>query len=362
MKSTITHSKRAMGAVLTATALVTSLVAMSVPSAQAAEAKTASANSVAVSNATLTWKISDCAFTACGSLAQAQSVAGNVTKAVDGFKFTGGTGTIDQLTGALSIAYTGSATVGNTNQGGFSVTFTDPVITVDAQGAGSLAADASFKTSPGAAPTTANDVIVVSLPSVTPSTSFTVTPPWAGVGVPAVPAPVEGKQFAPSFMSVVPDALKGFFWATGTTGTNLFKAPSPVTVSYERAWKPTLIVRPMTVANAKAVTTLNIVGVGFDPSKTSPTVQGLYVAFGPNAATSPNGYKAMGAYGASNYVSSGPDALGRFVSSLKVSGLYKTEAGAIINGAKQVVGVSSWAAHTHAITNWDAFTQVKFKK
>jgi len=362
LKSTITHSKRAMGAALTATALVASLAAMSVPAAQAADAKAASAHSTAVSNASLTWKISDCAFTACGSLAQAQSVTGNVTKAADGFKFTGGTGTIDQLTGALSIAYTGSATIGNTNQGGFSVTLTDPVITVDAQGSGSLAADASFKTSPTAAPTTANDVIVVSLPKVTPSTTFTVTPPWAGVGVPAVPAPVEGKQFAQSFMSVVPDALKGFFWATGTTGSNLTKAPSPVTVQYDRAWKPTLIVRPAKVQNSKTVTTLNIVGVGFDPSKAGPTVQGLYVAFGPNPATTPNGYKAVGGYGASNYVSSGPDALGRFVSSLKVTGVYKTESGTIINGVKQVVGVSSWAAHTHAITNWDAFTQVKFTK
>ncbi|MDP2014761.1 MAG: HtaA domain-containing protein, partial [Actinomycetota bacterium] len=221
MKSTITHSKRTMGAALLATALVTPLAALSVPAAQAVDAKTATANSAAVSNASLTWKISDCAFTACGSLTQAQSVSGNVTKAADGFKFTGGTGTIDQLTGALSIAYTGSATIGNTNQGGFSVTLTDPVITVDAQGSGSLAADASFKTSPTATPTTANDVIVVSLPKVTPSTSFIVTPPWDGVGVPAVPAPVDGKQFAPSFMSVVPDALKGFFWATGTTGSNL---------------------------------------------------------------------------------------------------------------------------------------------
>ena len=362
MKSTIAHRTRTLAAALLATGLVTTLVATSVPAANAVDAKPASANSVAVTNASLTWNISDCAFTACGSLAQAQSVSGNANKAADGFKFTGGTGTIDQLTGALSIAYTGSATIGNTNQGGFSVTLTDPVITVDAQGSGSLAADASFKTSPTAAPTTANDVIVVSLPKVTPTTSFTVTPPWEGVGVPASPAPVDGKQFAQSFMSVVPDALKGFFWATGTTGTNLFKAPSPVTVQYERAWKPTLIVRPAVVKNAKAATTLSIVGVGFDPSKASPSVQGLYVAFGPNAATTPNGYQATGGYGSSSYVSSGPDALGRFASSLKVTGMYKTESGTIVNGAKQVVGVSSWAAHTHAITNWDAFTQVKFLK
>lgn len=361
MKSTITLSRRT-GAALLATGLVASLAALSVPGAHAVDAKPATANTAAVSNAALTWKISDCAFTACGSLTQAQSVSGNVTKAVDGFKFSGGTGTIDQLTGALTIAYTGSATIGNTNQGGFSVTLTDPVITVDAQGAGSLAADASFKTSPTATPTTANDVIVVSLPRVTPSTNFTVTPPWEGVGVPAVPAPVDGKQFAQTFMNVVPDALKGFFWATGTTGTNLFKAPSPVTLQYERAWKPTLIVRPTIVKNTKAVTSLNIVGVGFDPSKASPAVQGLYVAFGPNAATNPNGYKAIGGYGASNYVASGPDALGRFVTSLKVTGVYKTESGTIVNGAKQAVGVSSWAAHSHAITNWDAFTQVKFLK
>jgi len=362
LTSTITRGRRTLSAAVLATALATSLAAVSVPAAQAAEAKPAAANTAAVSNASLTWKISECAFVACGSLAQAQSVSGNVTKGADGFKFTGGTGTIDQLTGALSIAYTGSATIGNTNQGGFSITFTDPVITVDAQGSGSLAADASFKTSPAATPVVANDVIVVSLPKVTPSTSFTVTPPWEGVGVPASPAPVDGKQFAQSFMNVVPDALKGFFWATGTTGTNLTKAPSPVTVQYERAWKPTLLVKPAKVANAKSTVTLNIVGVGFDPSKAGPAVQGLYVVFGPNAAKTKDGYKAVGAYGASNYLQSGPDALGRFSTGLKVTGIYKTESGAVVNGAKQVVGVSSWAAHSHAITDWDAFTQVKFAK
>ncbi|MBK6762185.1 MAG: hypothetical protein IPG68_02390 [Micrococcales bacterium] len=54
------------------------------------------ASADSASGATLTWKISECAFDAtiasCGSITEAQSLTGNVTKGGEGWAFTGGTG------------------------------------------------------------------------------------------------------------------------------------------------------------------------------------------------------------------------------------------------------------------------------
>ena len=69
-------------------------------------------------DATLTWKISECAFTACPSLTQAQSVTGNATSTDDGWRFSGGTGTYDAGTGATQVSFAASLTIGNTGMGG----------------------------------------------------------------------------------------------------------------------------------------------------------------------------------------------------------------------------------------------------
>lgn len=307
-------------------------------------------------DATLTWKISECAFTACPSLTQAQSVTGNATRTDDGWRFTGGTGTHDAGTGATRVAFAGSLTIGNTAMGGYSISFRDPVVSVDADGAGSLQADVAYRTSGSSPEVVVQDVKVVDLPNVPDATSWTVTPPWENVGTPGVPAPVDGKQFAQPLIDALPASLRGWFWATGTTGSNLTKNPSPVAVSLATAPEVSITGAENLKVNQSA--TITVKGSGFDPAKRTDAVQGLYVVFGPDAAVV--GYNDPDVFGAAQYLPVAPDAQGNFTTELTIKGRYTDSSGKSWDGTKQTLGVSTWAAHSHAITDWDTFTPISF--
>lgn len=219
--------------VRTLATLLAAALTMAAPLAMtSAHAATPTAKT-SMTNATAVWKISDCAFSNCMSLTEAHAVTGSVAKADDGWHFSEGTGTFDAATGETTVAFTGSVTLGNNSMGGYRIVFADPEVTIGVDGKGTVIADLSFRTFAGAPMTTVNDVELVSLAGVPKASSWTVTPPWAGVGTPGAnnTAPVNGEQFAQPLLNALPDSLKGWFLNTGAGTLNVFKAPSPLMVT-----------------------------------------------------------------------------------------------------------------------------------
>ncbi len=325
------------------------------------------ASADSASGATLTWKISECAFDAtiasCGSITEAQSLTGNVTKGGEGWAFTGGTGSYDPATGATAIDFTGSVTIGNVNRGNYSITFADPKVVVKA-GSGALVADVVARP-PGAPETIVGDVKIVDLPAVPNAKTWQVTPPWQNAGTPGVPAPIDGKQFAQPLLDALPASLKGWFWATGTSGANPYKAPAAVSVAFDSV--PTSTGPAVTIEGAENLTadqqaTITVKGTGFDPAKKGGPVQGLYVVFGPDAATVGYGMNAATTFGAAQYLPTAPNADGEFETTLTIKGRYTGEDGKSWDGTTQTLGVSTWAAHSHAITDYDTFTAITFRR
>jgi len=303
-----------------------------------------------VGGATLTWKVSECAFDtalpACGSLTQTQSVSGSTTKEVDGWRFTGGTGTYDPANGAVDVSFSGGLTIGNTSRGNYSITFANPRITV-AGGTGELVADVSYRIAPATEPTTVPDVTVAELPQVPNATAWQVTPPW------------ERGQFAQELLDTLPDSLDGWFKATGSTGANPLKPAAPVSVDLG-IWTPTVTMEGADGLPVDKQATITVKGSGFDPSKKGGAVQGLYVVFGPDAATVGYGMDAASVFGAAQFLPVAPDAQGEFSTTLTITGRYTDSDGKAWDGTKQPLGVSTWAAHSHATTAWDTFTPITF--
>lgn len=340
-------------------------------------ATNAAAASMPITDATFTWQLSACAFSgayvttanqssdSCGSIRETQPITGSVTKEADGWRFTGGTGTYDPYTGATELAFTGSVQVGNTNRGGYSIAFRDPEVNVAADGTGEVTATVAYKTSAAGETTTVDDVTIVTLADVPDAASWSVTPPWAGVGTPDATAPLDGKQFAPELIAALPDSLKNWFRASSSaeatqtrTEYNSYKAPAPVSVDFaEPTITPTLTITGADGIPVNRSRQITIHGTGFDPRANA---QGVYVVFGPNAAVAPGGYTNTGLYGDAQYLPTAPDANGEFTTTLTVRGRYTDADGREWNGRADALGVSTWAAHSHATTAYDTFARVTF--
>jgi hypothetical protein len=321
----------------------------------------APASADTVSGATLTWKVSECAFDptirSCGSLTEAQSVSGGATKESDGWRFVGGTGTYDPATGATDVRFPGGLTLGNTSRGNYAITFADPRITV-ANGAGSLFADVSYRVGLDAPTTTVPNVKIVDLPAVPKGTTWQSTPSWD---------PSTG-QFAPELLTALPDApiaLDDWFRITPSGSSNPFKPASPVnanlgTVTPEAAMTPKVTIEGADNLPVTKATTITVKGTGFDPAAKSPAVQGLYVVFGPDAASVGYGLDKALVFKAAQFLPAAPDAQGTFTTTLTITGRYTDSDGKAWDGTRDTLGVSTWAAHSRATTAWDSFTPITF--
>jgi hypothetical protein len=316
----------------------------------------APASADTVSGATLTWKVSECAFDAslmaCGSLTQAQSLSGSTTKQADGWRFVGGTGTYDPATGATHVNFSGGLTIGNTSRGNYAITFANPRATV-AGGAGALFADVSYRVGSND-PTTVPGVKIVDLPSIPVGTNWQSTPPWdASTG-----------RFAQELLTALPDSLDSWFTTTGSTGANPFKPAAPVSVNLgtvtPQVKTPTVIIEGADNLPVDRATTITVKGTGFDPAARTPAVQGLYVVFGPNAASVGYGLDKASVFGAAQFLPAAPDAQGTFTTTLTITGRYTDSDGKAWDGTKDTLGVSTWAAHSRATTAWDSFAPVTF--
>ena len=333
-----------------------------------------------VSSSTLTWKIHECAFAgafvtianaetdSCKSIREDQATTGNVSKGAGGWTFTGGVGTRDAVTGASNVTFTGSVRLGNTSQGNYYVELRNPGVTVDATGDGDLTAEVVYKNPGPTEPVSAGRILVADLPNVPNQNSWSVTPPWTGVGTPNETAPLEGKQFAPAFVDAIPASLRNWFRASSSAAAtdargeyNTHKTIAPVSVDFGAAdpvWSPQLQVFNADGIAAGETRTITINGSGFDPALQGATAQGIYVVFGPNPASIPNGWADPNVFSAAQYLPAGPAGDGTFSTTLTVTGPYVDGNGKTWDPATTQFGVSTWAAHRRATTAWDSFAAV----
>lgn len=333
-----------------------------------------------VVGASLTWKVSECAFSgafvttansatdSCKSIRESQPTTGNVSKVTDGWQFSNGTGSYDSATGATTLNFTGTLSLGNTSLGNYYIRLVDPKVVVDNAGNGSLTADVIQKIPSSPDPSDLGRQEIVSLLTVPNSTSWTMTPPWSGVGTPDATAPLDGKEFSPSFVDALDPSLRNWFRASSSSEANAnrgeynsFKAPAPVSIDYsQHTWTPTLQISNADNIQAGETRTIAIHGSGFDPAKQGNGVSGMYVVFGPNPAAITNGYLDPNIFGAAAYLPSGPNSNGEFDTTLAVTGTYADGNGTVWNAANTTLGVSTWAAHAHTTTAWDSFASVAF--
>lgn len=353
--------------------VISTLVSVGVVGAASLAAPALAATPVSVTDAELSWGISRCAhdttLPACGSLTGIQQVSGNATKTDNGYTFVGGSGTVDPETGATSLQFSGSVTIGNTTRGNYSIRFVDPMITVAADGAGALVADVTYTLS-GAEPVTSADVPIVELANVPEEAPRSVTP----------------TAFTPQFIGALAPTLQPWFQPTGS-GADPFKVPSSVSLAAALpapvdpvdpivpvdpappatpvTWTatPTLTVTGAERARLDRPTTVTVKGTGFDPAvRSRPGVSGMYVVFGPNAATTPGGYGQAGTakYFSAQWLPAIPNDQGEFTVAVEIQGAYTDEEGKEWNATTDVLGVSTWAAHGHVTTAWDSFQEIEF--
>jgi len=204
---------------------------------------------------TLTWKVSDQAWSNSGGLTQLKAgVAPAVVDAANGFVFPAtGTSTYDPATGEAHAAFSGALQLGNTSQGGYKIQIANPEITIDADGAGTLEGDPQYCASTAACAagwTSGNDLTIVRFDvqddgGVVTDTgnryTLTITPPWAT----ANPA----NSFDSELIDFLPASLQGHFKNTGAAADS-FKPAAPLTVTFAYTPPP-----PVGVSDSVDITT-----------------------------------------------------------------------------------------------------------
>jgi hypothetical protein len=358
MSTTITRRRhplrRTLAGVMT-TALAGSGLALLPSGAQAAETTPAPA---------LTWKISQQFVDHLSS----RTTSGGATY-VDGtgFQFGNGVGYTDSGNGVSRIAYQGTVRGAFAAQGTefYSVTVADPVVTVDAEGEGTVTAVVSSQNaaSPQAAAATSGPArVVVTTFDATASDwttsggtrTLTDTPDWAGV-LPADSAeatelgigtgkPVDGKAFAPAFLAGLVPGVRAHFYASGAT-SDTKKNPAPFTAS---VGAPALTATT-TSATPSGGLNLSVAGTGFT-QVTKPGDAGVYVGLAPSGGLPDTSSNDQSAFAAAAWVSSIDQVTGSFTTTLN--------APAAKLDPSKTYSLYTWRAHAHSTPSQDTETPV----
>jgi len=248
------------------------------------------ASTVDVSGATLSWRLSEYVFTNPASFG-IRTAEAPATIDADAWHFTGGTGTYDSTTGAVSVAFEGRMNFGNTAAGNYEIQFDDPTFVVDAGGAGRLLADVYVR-GPGSAPLTlkGSDVVVSTFTASTLAlgghVQLTVTPDFPARPDQSPTATYTQGQFPQTLLDAVGASFAAHFRQTGAvtpSANDLLKPPAPITLAF---WMPGVGVTPTTDVVYEGAT-LTVSGSGIDPDANvyadGPLVgepAGIEVAFG----------------------------------------------------------------------------------
>jgi len=212
-----------------------------------------------------------------------------------------GTGTVDPDANTATISWTGSFT--SVFYGGLTYwSATDPTLTVDADGTGTLTATASGYAASMSDPTqwVAIEPVTITLANLTgvvvSATGFTVTPDYRGVAVTvdsgtpqaAYNAAVNGAywgSFPQNFVDFQLQTGQSSYWYTSGGARDAAKVATPLSVGYAvpdaPAPAPTLSVSPSAGLHDGDVIT--VTGSGFDtttPNAHGPGIAGAYVELG----------------------------------------------------------------------------------
>jgi hypothetical protein len=231
-------------------------------------------------------------------------------KTANAVRFSGGEGTVDTATGAGTFRWAGSYTV-SAYPASFNAppeTFRDPILTVAADGSGSLSfelatgvgADMDGATVPAAELGRLTVLTFSAGAAQATAGGVRLSPDYRGVVLGAETGSQvqctagEGAtgwwgSWAPQFVAAVPASLRPHYYSTGCGGAQDTKPPLPVDLSYQVAQAPQTaqVTVSSTRVSAHGTTTLTVTGTGFDPSLATGTrppfagqASGLYVAFG----------------------------------------------------------------------------------
>lgn len=238
------------------------------------------------------------------AVTSANTNAGNFTQ--NRVVFADGTGDVDLAAGTASVSWDGDLTV--VFYGGLTYwTASDPVLTVAADGTGTLTATASGY---GADMVDTSTWVALTPQTITLATlhgveltdgGLTVTPDYLGVAIDAgtgtaQPAQTSGNaaywgSFPQDFVDFQYLTGQSSYWYTSGGSRDAAKPANPLTVAWDVETPPEPTNGSVTVSTttppASGVSTVVVTGTGFDPSLavgTRPPLPGqptgLYVAFG----------------------------------------------------------------------------------
>jgi Htaa protein/Big-like domain-containing protein len=332
------------GAGITAVAAA-SLAVVAAPGAQAA----------GTSPASLTWLFSEYVHRAPAAggqfAAPVVSDGATVDPSTGRVTFADGSGRTDTGTHATTVSYGGSAAFSDSHGGAsYTVTFSDPELTIDASGNGSISADIAWVAA-GETPGSATDVELTSFTAAETAWSspfaLKATPDWTS----EVPAdtygtgkPVNGASWGQDFVTAIPASIRAFFYASGS-GSDAAKAPSPFDA---------VVPGPAVTVTGSSMTaqdvSLNVAGTGFT-GVTKPGDAGVYAGLAPAGGLPDVSTMAgMDAFAASAYVPAAAISNGAFASVLHA------DESALVAGTQYAI--YTWQAHTHSNTSQDTETPV----
>jgi hypothetical protein len=191
---------------------------------EAAAASKAKKNEAKVSDATMAWAVSQYVLVpniATLSVAEVHNAEPPTTfEEASGWTFTGGKGTYNTKTGAMTVAFPGSLEFGNTSRGNYSFKFASPTFVLDGSGAGTLTADVSLRPAGATAYNPSSKVVVVDVTGTEPTKTKNQ------VEVTAAPT-----AFSAPLITAVGD-LAAHFQASGSSN-DPNKPPAPITVEFD---------------------------------------------------------------------------------------------------------------------------------
>ena len=339
MPIALKRSRLTRAVVTTVAVAGASLAVLPAPSAQAAPA-----------DYTLQWGVSQYLNEHLTSQLFSNGATENATTGV--VTFTGGTGWHNGS--STSMQYTGTARYafvqGSTEI--YSLTFKDPLVTVDGTGEGKISADVSWAVPSQSVSGAVTDTVVTTFAATAGSWSGDVlsgTPRWAGVAATdeyGAGKPADGKSWTVPFVKALPSSLNPFFYASGSA--NDFKKPPAAFVAMSSS-TPTVAVTT-TSASPTAGLGLKVDGVNFNPT-TQTGDAGIYVGLAPSdAVIDYSDMSAMDKFAAVDWVMPSQFTSGAFSKAL-------TAPTAKLDPTKSY-SIFTWQAHTHSNTSQDTKTPV----
>ena len=258
-------------------AVVLGLVAIASIALPTIGAPSATAAVTTANGATLTWKVSENAWSS-SSLSASHAVGAPTTKdPTNGFVFSQGGGTFDTTTSATDIHFGGSLTLGNEVQGGYKIKLANPHLILDGGPTGRVVMDVSYCesavlcASPGLS--TPTSVVIatfstVALQAAGAQRTQTITPDFplqadqSGVNA-------GRRQFPQALIDALPASLRGHFRHTGGA-SDPNKAPAAVSIAFNVV-EPATTTTSTTTSSTTSSTTSTTSTTSSTTSTTSST-------------------------------------------------------------------------------------------